>query len=273
MRIILVEDDEGLAQTRSHFISEGIRGVTLEVIGTERQLVDEIQRWADGGNPMPDALVLDGRLLWSHEQPVLPGNPQLEAGRRAIIAVRSHPALADLPIVAYSVDNRAFGGLVLDGRTQLIDKDDVPAGLVDALRSLLTATGRVIPHRRRVARRAEKIMLRVAAVIGAVAVVGTPLGWIGDAWHWATGGHSRSYVYLTTAPVVAEQYALPMDGSVAQSAGLLAYGSQVDVVCAVDSGGQRWVRLTSGTWLRGKDVIPAANEVVGLASVPRCASP
>lgn len=271
MRIVLAEDDSGLATTRAVFIQNGLPGSTVETIPTESDLLRRIADWAQGNEAAPDALVLDGRLLWSENDPISPGKPQLEAGRRAIEAVRSTDRLKHIPIVAYSVDARAFEGLTLDGHTQLIGKEQVPEGLVGALRSLLSASGIRIPQAKGGHHHTEKVILRVAALIGAVTVIAGAFGWIGDVWRWAFGAEERTYSYVTISPTATQQYALPEPGAVAHGRGYLPLGTEVEVRCALDAHGERWLLVMDRGWLRGQDVTAAATEKIGPARLPRCA--
>jgi hypothetical protein len=107
----------------------------------------------------------------------------------------------------------------------------------------------------------------VAAV---VAVAGLGVGVLG----WLRGGSDElgSYDYVAVPPVAAGQYAFPEEGAVSSAHPLLAYGTQIDVLCAVRrrDGRVDWVKLVEGTYLRAEDVTPSATEDGPRDQLPSC---
>lgn len=232
--------------------------------------------------PAFDLVVLDRQLRYGPTGTPHPaGLPERDAGLRLLADIRAS-ALKELPVVIWSVLGADDPRLPDDPKVDYVSNVNDRAPLYSSMRSMLAATNSDLPpipdslESRRTS--TENKLLRLAGVIGAVALI---VGFLTGAtsWLWHTvfpEEEAATYDYVAVPPVVAVQYAFPDEAFQSSGAGLLASGTQVDVICRWDTPSdpeKAWVLLRSGTWLRGSEVLPAATESVGLAELPLCDVP
>lgn len=273
-RILMVEDDRGLALTRCEFLRRDLAGVQVSALHSESSLESLVTDWATGASQPPDAIILDGRLRWSDTQAARPNLPALKAGVRLIARIRSGTVGADVPIVAYSVDPRAFDGVTADENTRLLSKSDGPFALTEALRSMLSANGHNLSKPRRIDWWGEKTVLRLSALLAAilviVGVVATVAGWSSHVWHWLVSQRSEdtySYVLNSSTGTVSI-----FDDPHAPSLGVRyrMTGETVSVQCRAEVNSVLWIRLTDGGWARSADLRPSVDEAVRTDQLPLC---
>lgn len=236
------------------------------------------------GQPPPafDLAVLDRQLRYGPSSASHPtGLPERDAGLRLLADIRASP-LKELPVVIWSVLGADDSKVSDDPKVDYVSNVNDRAPLYSSMRSMLAATNSDLPpiptslESRRTS--TENKLLRLAGAIGALALI---VGFLTGAasWLWRTvfpQEEAVAFEYVAVPPVVAVQYAFPDESFQSSGAGLLASGTQVEVVCRWDTPSEpekSWVLLSGGTWLRGSEVLPAATESVGLESLPLCDVP